>query len=448
MKTTKNAHYLITGNSAGGIAAAEAIRELDRENTIAMVTDEPYIAYSRPLISEYLANPCDIEHIAFRQPDFYEKNGIELLTGKAVTGINTGEKTATLSGGQAVNWEKLLLATGGTPIVPNMEGNRLNGVFTFNKLDDAKAIDAFLQRRHRRTKAVVIGGGLIGASVTEALLNRNVNVVIVEMQDRILSAMLDPEASAIEAEALKQAGVTLMTERTVTAINQDLRGEISHVTMADGEIVYCDMVITAIGVKPRLDAVQGSGIAVNRGITVNGRMETSVPGVYACGDAAEAYDFIHGENRLTPVWPNAFEGGRTAGLNMAGGEAEYAGGTAMNAMKYFGQRIVSAGMVNPPENGYETLKANNGRGYRKVVLHHGKIAGLVFAGDISRAGIIYGLMKSGANVSGYKHLLVADNFSLASLPRKVWRERLAGPSTRNIDIITLPEEAEEAVIGD
>jgi NAD(P)H-nitrite reductase large subunit len=446
MAATGTRKYLIIGNSAGGIGAAEAIREVDRTGTITIVSDEPYPAYSRPLISEYLAHPYPVEKMLYRQPDFYEKNKIQTILGEKVLKVNPGEHTVELESGQTLTWEKLLLATGGAPIVPSMEGIQLKGVFTFNKLDDAKAIDEFLNRHRRKVKAVVIGGGLIGVSVTEALVKRGGEVAIIEMKDWIINTILDEEASSLEAKALTQAGVSIITGHTATKINSYLAGEVSGVTLDDGRLLPCEIVVIAIGVRPRFEAISGSGIKINRGIVVNRRMTTSSPDVYACGDVSEAHDFVLGENRLTPVWPNACEGARVAGLNMAGETTEYPGGTAMNALKYFGINIASAGLVSPPDDSYETLIYRRDGIYRKVIIKDGKLAGLAFAGDIEKSGIVYNLMKDGVDVSSFKNTIVADDFGLASLPEDVWRSRLAKPAAESV-VITSAEKPEEAVIG-
>jgi NAD(P)H-nitrite reductase large subunit len=448
MITVKESEYLIIGNSAGGISAAGAIRELDKAGRITIVSDEPYPAYSRPLISEYLAQPGPIARMLYRQPDFYEENGLQTVLGEKAAKIDPVARTVKLEGGQIIAWRKLLLATGGAPIVPATPGIDLKQVFTFNKLDDARAIDGFLNQRRNQVKAVVIGGGLIGISVTEALVRRGVRVTVVEMKDRILNTILDEATSAMEARALAENGVNVITGHTVAKINSSLRGEVGGVTLDDGRLLSCDVVIVAIGVRPRLELAVEGGIRTNRGILVDRHMMTSAPGIYACGDSAEAFDFVLRENRTTPVWPNACEGGRVAGLNMAGSPTEYAGGTAMNAMKYFGLNIVSAGLVTPPGDGYEMLINQFNGVYRKVVIKDGKLAGLVFAGDIEKSGIVYNLMKDGTDINRFKKSLVADDFGLASLPESVWRERLARPAADAVMVTSGAGQPEEALIGD
>ncbi len=448
MIATRKIKYLIIGNSAGGIGAAEAIREVDKAGTITIVSDEPYPTYSRPLISEYLAHPYPVEKMAYRQPDFYEKNKIKTLLGEKVIQVNPDKRTVKLESGTTLAWQKLLLATGGTPIFPEMEGNQLKGVFTFNRLDDSRAIDGFLNQYRNRVRAVVIGGGLIGVSVTEALLRRGIEVTIVEMKDWILNTILDEEAAGFEVQALAQTGTNIITGHTAEKINSYLPGEVSGVTLDDGRVLPCQMAVIAIGVRPRLEVVAESGIKINRGIVVDRRMATSAPDIYACGDAAEAFDFVYGVNRLTPVWPNAYEGGRVAGLNMAGTQTEYQGGTAMNALKYFGVYIASAGLVTPPDDSYETLINRYNGIYKKVIIKKGKLAGMVFAGDIEKSGIVYNLMKDRVDVSKFKEALVADDFGLASLPESVWRDWLAGAPPEGVPVITSIEKPEELVIGD
>jgi len=447
-KSVVKAKYLIIGNSAGGIAAAEAIREMDKAGEITIISDEPYHAYSRPLISEYLAKRCPLERMLFRPADFYEKNNIRTFLGKKAQHLDIDKHIVELESGEKIRWEKLLLATGGLPIVPEIEGIGLKGVFTFTKLDDAKAIDEFLSHYGIKVRAIVIGGGLIGVGVTEALVRRGIEATIVEMKERILNTILDEEGSTLEEKTLTEAGVEIITGHTVGKIGSYLPGEATGVTLDDTRPIPCELVIVAIGVRPRLDLAIGTGIKVNRGIVVDRRMATSNPEVFACGDVVEAHDFIYGENRLTPIWPNAYMGGRVAGFNMAGVPTEYSGGTAMNSLKYFGLAVASAGMVNPPDDSYEVISNRYDHMYKKVVLKDGLVVGMVFAGDIEKSGVVFSLMKDRVEVERFKQALVAEDFSLASLPEEMWRARLGMPTSGFLSPTILREEPEELVLGE
>ena len=186
---------------------------------------------------------------------------------------------------------------------------------------------------------------------------------------------------------------------------------------------------------------------MNRGIVVDREMATSHPDVYACGDVAEAFDITWGECRLTPIWPNAYLGGRTAGFNMAGRSAEYLGGMAMNSLKYFGLNVVSAGMVMPPDESYEVLTSSKDGAYRKVILKDGVVVGLIFAGDIEKAGIIRSLIRNQINVDEFKQALVADDFGLTSLPGELWRPELELPAGA-VASPAIAEEFEEVIAGE
>lgn len=426
--SSQHLRYLIIGNSAGGIAAAEAIREVDRDGSLAIVSDEPYPAYSRPLISEYLAGQRSLRSMALRPPAFYKRNGIQPLLGVRAQRIDFHEKTVELADGWAMGWDKLLLATGGSPVMPPMAGADKRGVFTFATLQDAQRLRQAVTDARR---AVVIGGGFIGLSAAQALAHRRLAVTIVELKETILSTMLDVRAARLVEKAIRRQAVTVITGQSVREVlgRPEDNGRVGGVVLNDGRQVPCDLVVVAIGVSPRTDLVAGSPVEVKRGIVVDRRMATNVPGVYACGDVAEAYDFLHGENRVTPIWPNAVLGGRVAGHNMAGWPDSYAGGTAANSLNYFGLAITAAGVVDPADGSCEVFSASGpGEGcYRKVVLRDGRIVGLLFMGEIEWSGVVYGLMRDGVDVGAFKDSLLSRGFGLASLPEELRRQKLGLP---------------------
>jgi NAD(P)H-nitrite reductase large subunit len=404
---------------------------------LTIISDEPYPAYSRPLISKYLSRECSLKGILFRNSDFYGQNNIVFLPDRKVTHIQPGEQTVQLEEGDDITWEKLLLAVGGKPIVPRMKGDGMKGILTFTTLDDAKATDMFLENAKR---VVVIGGGLIGISVTEALVKRGVCVTVVEMKETILNTILDQQASLMAEEVLRQEGVKITTGHTVV----EIRGAdaVEGAILDNGDVVPCDLVLVAIGVSPRSELARGGGIELGRGVVVDRHMATNRPNVYACGDVAEAYDFVYGENRLTPIWPNAYIGGRIAGFNMAGVETEYPGGTAMNSLNYFGVDITSAGMPTAPDESYEVISKQESGIYQKVILRDDRIVGMIFVGNIEKSGIFFGLMRDSVDVGSFKRMLLTDDFGLAFLPRALWWERLVFSPETILERV-FPVEAEE-----
>jgi len=441
---TVQTKYLIIGNSAGGIGAVEAIREVDRTGSITIVSDEPYPAYSRPLISKYLAGERTLDGMLFRTPDFYQRNSVTTLLGVRVATLLVEDRTAELDNGRRIVWEKLLIAAGGAPIVPPIEGKHKQGVFSFNTLADARAIDGSLEQVE---KAVVIGGGLIGVSVTEALVKRGVSVSVVERESRILNTILDERASRIAEDALRKAGVTIIDGSTAAEVLG--RETVTGVVLDSNAMLPCGLVVVAVGVSPRLDLVEGTGIKVNRGILVDRTMATTCPDVYACGDVAEAHDVVYGTNRVTPTWPNAYMSGRTAGRNMAGVETHYPGGISMNSLSYFGLDITAAGLTVPPEgNGYRVLSRHGDSQYRSVVLRDGCVVGMICVGDIERSGILCSLIREAMPLQGLDEELLADDFGLVSLPRALWEGQLTALTGKSVAEETERHHPEEYVSGE
>ena len=414
------AKYLIVGGSAAGIGAVEAIREVDQTGSIAIISEEPCPQYSRPMISDFVSGKADFHKMKCRTDDFWKENNVEALTGKKATALNLTEKTVQLESGEKVAYEKLLLATGGKPFVPKMEGSDKDGVFTFTTIEDAQRLAAKIDSINAKA-AVVIGAGLIGISVTEALMKRGLKVTMVELQEKILSLLLDAKASDLVEGVVKKAGVNIVTGQSVQKIlgKPGNEGVVGGVILTKGDQVPCDLVIVAIGVVPRTELVTGTAVKINRGIVVDNMMQTNVPDVYASGDVAEAYDFIMNQNRLLPLWPLAVLEGQIAGYNMAGKKTTYMGGTNMSSLKYFGIPIVSIGLANPKEDpALEVLVQNDAERnvYKKLVLKNNVIVGLTLVNCIERAGVLFYLMKNTINVKKFKQKLLADDFGLATLP--------------------------------
>ena len=429
--------YLIVGNSVGCIGAIEAIRQVDESGPIQVISDEAYPAYSRPQIAGYLADEVGIEQALYRPRTFYPDFRVDLVLNRTVMAVDVTAKTAQMDDGREIGWDKLLLATGGSPIVPPVEGLSERGYFSFTRMWDAQQLKDRLSIMER---AVVVGGGLIGLSVSEALVKAGVKVTMVELAPQILSRALDTIVSAKVQALMENRGVRILTHCSVRKVQpKEGRPEAGVATLSNGVTLPYDALIMAIGVRPRVDLAQGAGLGINRGILVDEHMETSAKDVYACGDVAEAYDFMAGEPRLTPIWPNAYLGGRVAGLNMAGRETPYEGGTGMNALHSLGYPILSAGLVSPDsEDEYQVLteQSADGLGHKKIVLRHGKIVGFIFAGDIDRAGVVYGLMKQGTDVSAFAGKLLGEEAGLISLPQSFRFEllRAKGVARRMMEI--------------
>ncbi|MFV2082794.1 MAG: NAD(P)/FAD-dependent oxidoreductase, partial [bacterium] len=362
MAGIKKYDYLIIGNSAGGIGCIEGIRREDRKGSIAVVSDEKYHTYSRPLITHLLEGDVDRKGMEFRPRNFYTKHGTDTFLGMRAESLDLDRKTVRLrgeSGRKTLRFSNLLLATGGSPFIPPIDGVDLDGVTPMSTLDQSLDVR---KRLGGLANVVVLGAGLIGLKTAEALSHVVENVKVVELADRVLAPVTDGISAKMSADAFRNKGVEVILETSITEIRGNDRGKVGEVLLTNGSVLPCDLLVVAIGVRPRTELADGTDIQVaapkaGGGFEASDNMATNIDGVYACGDAAHAHDFVTGAKRLLPLWPNAYIGGRIAGLNMAGVPIFHRWATNMNSVDFFGFPVVSAGFMEKPDR----------KNYRQIV---------------------------------------------------------------------------------
>lgn len=414
---------VIIGNSAAMVGAVEAIRKHDKASNIIVISDEKYHVYSRPLISYYLANTVTEENMSYRDKDFYRKNNVETILGVKAASIDINNKHVILENGDYVLYDKLLIATGGKPFVPPIEGLNKKNIQTFIKLDEAKKLKASIKPG---SKAVIIGGGLIGFKAAEGLHALGADVTIVELADRILSTILDNESASIVIKRLMKDGIKIKTGTTVDKIIGNEYVETVH--LKNGEELPVDNLIFAIGVIPNTDVVKNTPVKINRGIVVDKNMKTNIDDIYAAGDVAEGYDMLLKSNRVVPIWPNAYMQGETAGLNMIGIENVNKGIFPMNSIGYKDTYIITAGIINPLDDSYQVMvKTDFDKDlYKKIVLKENKLVGFILINDVDRAGIYTGLIRDSIDVTPFKDYLLKDDFGYVYFPKDFRKSRMLG----------------------
>ncbi len=415
--------YLIIGNSAAAVGAVEAIRRNDKGNSITMISDEPHHVYSRPLISYLLAEHTKEDKMYYRDESFYKENNVETVFNKRVTGVDTKKKQVILENKKKIDYDKLLIATGGTPFVPPIKGKDRKNVYTFTKWSDATEI---LKVSKNVKKAVVIGAGMIGLKAIEGLNAIGIDVTVVELAPEVLSRALDKDASRIVQRKMEEAGVEVITNNEVVEISG--KGNIaSGVVLRDKKKIKCDLVIVAIGVIPNTGFIKESGIKINRGIVVDEKMGTNIKGVYAAGDVVEALNMLTNEKMPIPIWPLAYRQGSIAGDNMSGGSQVYKGGFPMNSIEFLGAPTISLGIIDPRGEGYESLIKNDAKNgnYKRIIIKNERLVGAILVGaDVDRAGILTGLIKEQKPVTAFKDKLLDRNFGFVHMSREHRREKL------------------------
>jgi len=435
--------YVIIGNSAAAIGAVEGIRRVDRANPIILVADEPYPTYSRPLISYYLEGRIEETGMGYRPPGFYTENGVTTRLETKVERIDTELGQVVLDTGEILPYDRLLLAAGSRPVVPPIKGIDTEGVYFFNRFDDVRALRS--QVRHG-CRAAVVGAGLTGLKAAEALAHLGLRVTVADISPFVLSTIIDATGAEIVRGHLEESGVHFLLGTPavgVTGIPAAVAGmkdewknlkekyrkvlvrenRVDSLVFTDGFAVPVDVVILATGVRPNLEIVEGSGIAVNQGILVDERLQTNIPGIYAAGDISEGWDLVTRERRVIATLPNAYKQGEVAGINMAGGNAEYPGGMQMNSVNFFGLSIATAGRSNVDDAALEVVTRVDSahRVYRRMTLRDGRLVGFICIGDVGRAGILTALIRNGVPVGGWEERLLEGDFGIIDLPVEVRR---------------------------
>lgn len=444
----KSAKYVIIGNSIAAVGCIEGIRRHDKENAIIVVSNEKYHVYGRPLISYFLMGKTDEEKMKYRPDSFYADNGCELLLGETAVNIDAAAKTVELAADSAlpdrkIKYEKLLIAAGASPFVPEMNGlTDIPRRFSFMTLDDAKALDQEISEDKR---VLIIGAGLIGMKCAEGIAERCKSVTLVEMAPRCLPAVLDEESARIIQKQMEAHNCVFKLETSVSRFvpfnGKDAEnspcGGIAE--LKNGESVPFDILVTAVGVRPNAQLASAAGAAVNKGIVIDDECRTSLPDVFAAGDCVECRDLSSGSVRVLAILPNAYRQGETAGIIMAGGTASFAESLPMNAAGFFGLHVVTAGtyagemqkvVLNDFSDENDVSRANAAQqntpaAYRKFFIQDGLLKGFILIGETERAGIYTALVRNKTPLASIDFNLIKEKPQLMAFGRDSRADMLA-----------------------
>jgi len=332
--------YIIIGNGAAGLSAAEAIRARDGQGRITIITDEPLPFYSRPGLAYYLRGDLPEKQLFSRPRDYYEQQRFEVITGRA-TKLDPDSKTVTIAGSHRLSYDRLLIATGSRAVKPAMPGIDLQGVVTLDNMADVQSI---LRLTKKARRAVVVGGGITALEMVEGLQVRGVETHYLLRKDRFWSNLLDESESRLVEDRLREHDIAIYRREELAEI-QGKKGRVHAVRTKAGRTLPCDMVGVAIGVRPNLDLIADTTIARDRGILVDDHLRSSVPDVYAAGDVAQVLDRWSGEYKLDVLWPTALATGRVAGANMAGAHEHFLKGPPFNAALLCGLHLTIIGQA-------------------------------------------------------------------------------------------------------
>lgn len=414
--------YIIIGASAAGIAAAQTIRETDKNGEITVLTKENYFPYSRPSISYLLKGTVEEKRMFLKRPQFYAENNINVITGTQVTKIDR-EKKIVKAGRKEYPYDKLCIATGSKPFVPHVENaDGCKNVFTFLDLASAKALKKAVNKNSR---AVVIGAGLIGMKAAEGLSKICASVDVAELSPRVLPSILDEKSAVFVKKYLEEHGISFHLQDTAVTANVK-NGTVKSVLLKSGETLECDVLVIAVGVRPETALAEKAGLEVNRGIIVNQQtMQTSDKDIYAAGDCTVSVDMLDGSEKIIALWPNAVYQGMAAGAHMAGGNPETNGAYSVNAIDFYGLRICTCGLINAAGEQYSDKVKTNGTSYKRLIFEGSRLVGFVLINSSENAGIYTNLISNKVDLSTLEGDIM-ETPSLFLFNRETRTEKLTG----------------------
>ncbi|MBI3153905.1 MAG: NAD(P)/FAD-dependent oxidoreductase [Burkholderiales bacterium] len=410
--------HVILGAGPAGVIAAETIRKhAPAGDEIVILGDEPEPPYSRMAIPYLLMGNIREEGTHLRRdPDHFGNRRIDLRRARAKA-VDTDARKVVLDDGSSIAFDRLLIATGSSPAVPRIPGIHAQGVHTCWTLKDARAI---LARARRGTRVLQMGAGFIGCIIMEALAApKDVELTVVEMGDRMVPRMMGPTAGGMIKAWCESKGVKVYTGTRVEAIDHAgpasgqaaarAQGSALSVRLSDGRHLEADLVINATGVRPNIGFLENSPIKCLIGVLTDEHLQTSVPGIYAAGDCAEAFDKVSGKTIVSAIQPNAAEQARVAGMNMAGKAATLGGVTQINVLDTLGLISASFGQWDGVPGG-EHVELTDGAAGRHLSLQFAgdRLVGCNAIGWTAHVGVMRGLVEGGVALGAWKDKLLAD----------------------------------------
>lgn len=396
-------HHVILGAGPAGVIAAETIRKHAPADRITLVGDEPEPPYSRMAIPYLLIGDIDERGTYLRKSDDHLKAlRVDAVRAKA-TGVDSGRRTVALDNGQSLTYDRLLIATGSHPVRPPIAGMDLPGVHPCWTLEDARAI---MKRAQPGARVLQMGAGFIGCIIMEALKQRGVQLSVVEMGDRMVPRMMGPTAGGMIKDWCERQGVKVYTGTKVESIEG---GAPLKVRLSGGQVVEADLVISATGVRPAIGFLKDSGITCLLGVLTDEHLQTNVPGVYAAGDCAEAFDKVSGKTIVSAIQPNAAEQARVAALNMVGRPTSLKGVTQINVLDTLGMISSSFGNWEGVAGGEHVELTDQAAGRHLSLQFQGDVmVGCNSVGWTDHVGVMRGLVEGQVKLGDWKDKLKAD----------------------------------------
>ncbi len=396
--------YVVVGAGPSGVIAAETLKQQDSGAEITIVGDEPEVPYSRMAIPYYLVGRVGEDGTHLRHgKSHYRDNNINILQDRVVS-VDPAAGQLSLGTGGSMPFDRLLVATGSRPVKLPIPGADLPGVESCWTLADSRAI---IKKAKKGANVVLLGAGFIGSIILESLARRGVNLSVIELGDRMVPRMMDDVAGNMIKEWCHNKGVSVYTSVAAEAIQK--KGDALEVHVAGGKVLPADLVISAVGVKPCIDFLDGSGVKTNQGVLVNRNMQSSAANVYAAGDVCEGLDFSTGGYNVHAIQPTAADHARSAALNMSGRNVPFIGSVVMNVLDTLGLISSSFGLWQGAEGGDSSQLVDKDKfRYIKLQFAEDRLVGAQAIGLTEHVGVLRGLIQTRIRLGKWKKHLLED----------------------------------------
>jgi NADPH-dependent 2,4-dienoyl-CoA reductase/sulfur reductase-like enzyme len=377
-------NILIIGNGGAAIHAVKAARSAGHSGPIYMVSDTPGLAFNPMLSPYFLAGEISFDQCFPFGETFYKKFDVNCHFGSPVEGLDPINREVILSRGTKLVYDRCLVATGASPILPPVPGLRTSRhVYTLRTAEETIILYEALSKAK---SALILGASLVGVKVAEILVRRGIRVTLVDIADRILPHAAHPECASLLEAHLMTKGVDLHLGWNLERVEDHGEGVFCH--FQGDKIIETDLCLVSIGVRPNLDFIDKAVVDIDKGILVDPRMRSNVEDLYAAGDVSQGRNLLSGEKELIGLWGNACYQGRTAGMNMAGQTVSYPGTIPDHISTLFGLTFVQLGNHNPQGNDVKILSNHDlSKGpYRLMAFHKGVLIGANLINGFESAG--------------------------------------------------------------
>jgi nitrite reductase (NADH) large subunit len=394
---------VIVGHGPAGAGAAQAFREQDQATPVTVINGENLSCYARPRLPEVVAGQVEPGTIRLHPDEWYAQRRLKLLLCQDAVSLDVSRQRLLLSNGEELPYKALILAMGAASVQPPIAGLPLEGVRVLRTAEDALEIH---RRALGKQAAVLIGGGLLGLEAGYALTRLGLRVAVIEAAPWLLPRQVDEEGSALLQEKLLPAGFEFYVGATVASAEQ--RGGKIALRLERGLELITDLALLSAGIRPRTELVQATEIKINRGILVDDRMQTNLPGVYAAGDVAEWRGTVAG------LWAASQAMGRVAGTNAAGGDAHYRGQVPSTTLKVAGVDLCSQGDIQGGQA--QTLVRRSSEYWAKLFLSEGRIIGSIQIGRTVGSQQFKRLIDLKLSIAGFETRILEDGFDFNRIP--------------------------------